>query len=68
MKEVAEKSSKVAGDGTTTATVLTEAIFREGMRAASSGANPTEVKKGIDAAVDEAVKAIAKMSTKVKDT
>src|SRR3954468_9902546 len=66
VKEVANKSSTVAGDGTTTATVLTEAIFREGLKATASGANPTEVKKGIDKAVVAAVEAIAKLSTKVK--
>jgi chaperonin GroEL len=66
VKEVAEKSSKVAGDGTTTATVLTEAIFREGLKATSSGANPTEVKRGIDKAVEAAVEAVQKLSTKVK--
>jgi chaperonin GroEL len=67
VKEVAEKSSKVAGDGTTTATVLTEAIFREGLKVTASGANPTEVKRGIDKAVEAAVEAIAKLSTKVKN-
>jgi len=66
VKEVAEKSSKVAGDGTTTATVLTEAIYREGLKVTASGANPTEVKKGIDIAVQAAVDAVAKLSTKVK--
>ncbi len=67
VKEVAEKSSKVAGDGTTTATVLTEAIYREGLKVTASGANPTEVKRGIDKAVEAAVAAIAKLSTKVKN-
>jgi len=66
VKEVANKSSSVAGDGTTTATVLTEAIYREGLKATASGANPTEVKKGIDKAVQAAVDSIAKLSTKVK--
>jgi len=68
VKEVAEKSSKVAGDGTTTATVLTEAIFREGLKVTASGANPTEVKRGIDKAVTAAVDAIAKLATKVKNS
>jgi len=68
VKEVAEKASKVAGDGTTTATVLTEAIFREGLKVTASGANPTEVKKGIDKAVAAAVEAIAKLSTKIKNS
>ena len=67
VKEVAEKSSKVAGDGTTTATVLTEAIFREGLKVTASGANPTEVKRGIDKAVEAAVAAVAKLATKVKN-
>ena len=66
VKEVANKSSTVAGDGTTTATVLTEAIFREGLKVTASGANPTEVKKGIDKAVQAAVDAIAKLATKIK--
>ena len=66
VKEAANKSSNVAGDGTTTATVLTEAIFREGLRVTSSGANPTEVKKGIDIAVAAAVGGIEKLSTKIK--
>jgi len=66
VKEVANKSSSVAGDGTTTATVLTEAVYREGLKVTASGANPTEVKKGIDKAVQAAVDAIAKLSTKVK--
>jgi chaperonin GroEL len=66
VKEVANKSSSVAGDGTTTATVLTEAIYREGLKVTASGANPTEVKKGIDKAVQAAVDAVAKMSTKIK--
>ncbi len=68
VKEVAEKSSKVAGDGTTTATVLTEAIYREGLKIITSGANPTEVKRGIDKAVQAAVDAIAKLSTKIKSS
>ncbi|HYE08341.1 MAG TPA: chaperonin GroEL, partial [Planctomycetota bacterium] len=68
VKEVANKASTVAGDGTTTATVLTEAIFREGLKLITSGANPTEVKKGIDKAVQAAVDAIAKMSTKIKNS
>jgi chaperonin GroEL len=68
VKEVAEKSSKVAGDGTTTATVLTEAIYREGLKIITSGANPTDVKRGIDKAVAAAVDAIAKLSTKIKSS
>ncbi|MFW5750999.1 MAG: chaperonin GroEL [Planctomycetota bacterium] len=66
VKEVASKTSNVAGDGTTTATVLAEAIYREGLKVTSTGANPTEVKRGIDQAVDAAVESIAKLSTKIK--
>ena len=68
VKEVADKASKVAGDGTTTATVLTEAIFREGLKVTSSGANPTEIKKGIDKAVAVAIEQIAKLATKIKNS
>ena len=66
VKEVASKTSDVAGDGTTTATVLAEAIFREGLRNITAGANPMSVKRGIDKAVDAVVEALAKMSKKVK--
>ncbi|MBF0245379.1 MAG: chaperonin GroEL [Planctomycetes bacterium] len=55
VKEVASKSSDKAGDGTTTATVLTEAIYREGLKYVSAGVNPTELKLGIDAAVEAVV-------------
>ncbi|MCX8064841.1 MAG: chaperonin GroEL, partial [Candidatus Hydrogenedentes bacterium] len=55
VKEVASKTSDVAGDGTTTATVLAEAIFREGMRCVAAGANPMAIKRGIDKAVDAVV-------------
>jgi chaperonin GroEL len=68
VKEVAEKASKVAGDGTTTATVLTEAIYREGLKLIASGANPNEVKRGIDKAVAAAVESVAKLSTKIKSS
>src|SRR5579862_2129277 len=51
VKEVASKTSDVAGDGTTTATVLAQAIFREGSKMVAAGHNPMEIKKGIDAAV-----------------
>ncbi len=68
VKEAASKSSNVAGDGTTTATVLTEAIYREGLKATAAGANPTDVKRGIDKAVAAAVASVAKLSTKVKST
>jgi chaperonin GroEL len=66
VKEVASKTSDVAGDGTTTATVLAEAIFREGLRNITAGANPMSVKRGIDKAVDAIVESLAKMSKKVK--
>ena len=67
VKEVASKTSDVAGDGTTTATILAEAIFREGLRNVTAGANPMALKRGIDKAVDVVVAALAKMSKKVKD-
>ena len=67
VKEVASKTSDVAGDGTTTATVLAEAIFREGLRNVTAGANPMALKRGIDKAVEAVVDALAKMSKKVKD-
>jgi len=67
VKEVASKTSDVAGDGTTTATILAEAIFREGLRNVTAGANPMALKRGIDKAVAGVVAALAKMSKKVKD-
>ena len=67
VKEVASKTSDVAGDGTTTATVLAEAIFREGLRNVTAGANPMALKRGIEKAVVLVVDALAKMSKKVKD-
>ncbi len=66
VKEVASKTSDVAGDGTTTATVLAEAIYREGLRNVTAGANPMALKRGIDVAVDAVVAALAKQSKKVK--
>jgi chaperonin GroEL len=66
VKEVASKTSDVAGDGTTTATVLTQAIFREGVKAVAAGANPMAIKRGIEKAVELAVKEIHKLSTEVK--
>ncbi len=66
VNEVASKTSDVAGDGTTTAVVLAEAIFKEGLRNVASGANPMLLKRGIDKAVEIAVDQIAKMSIKVK--
>ena len=65
VKEVASKTSDVAGDGTTTATVLAQAIYREGLKMVASGANPMDLKRGIDLAVTEAVKAIEKLSKQV---
>ncbi len=67
VKEVASKTSDVAGDGTTTATVLAEAIFREGLRNVTAGANPMALKRGIDKAVEVVVKKLEKLSTQVRD-
>ncbi len=67
VKEVASKTSDVAGDGTTTATILTQAIFREGMKSVATGSNPMDVKRGIDKAVDVVVKELKKMSKPTKD-
>ena len=67
VKEVANKTSDNAGDGTTTATVLAEAIYREGLRNVAAGSNPIFVKRGIDKAVEVAVKELAKTSKPVKD-
>src|SRR5512136_291108 len=67
VKEVASKTSDVAGDGTTTATVLAQAIYREGYRVVAAGANPMDVKRGIDYAVEEAVKELKKISKPTKD-
>jgi chaperonin GroEL len=66
VKEVASKTSDVAGDGTTTATVLAQAIFREGVKTVAAGANPMALKRGIDKAVERATAAIEKMSKPVK--
>src|SRR5437764_7033061 len=60
VREVASKTSDVAGDGTTTATILAEAIFREGVKAVTAGANPMAVKRGIDNAMAVAVREIKK--------
>ena len=67
VKEVSSKTSDVAGDGTTTATVLAEAIFREGLKNVTAGANPMDLKRGIDAAVDAVVKELGNQSQPVKD-
>jgi chaperonin GroEL len=66
VKEVASKTSDVAGDGTTTATILAEAIYREGIRNVSAGANPIALKRGIDKAVAVVVEEIKKQSKKVR--
>ena len=67
VKEVAEKTSDVAGDGTTTATVLAEAIFREGLKNVTAGANPMALKRGIEKAVEEVIEQLRKLSKQVKD-
>jgi chaperonin GroEL len=66
VKEVASKTSDVAGDGTTTATILAEAIYREGLKTVTAGANAMEVKKGIDKAVENVVDFLKKLSTPIK--
>jgi chaperonin GroEL len=66
VREVASKTSDVAGDGTTTATVLAQAIFREGVRTVAAGANPMALKRGIAKAVEAAVEEIKRMSREVK--
>src|SRR5665648_22168 len=67
VKEVATKTNDIAGDGTTTATVLAQAIIHEGLRNVAAGANPIMVKKGIDKAVEKAVSEIKKLSKEVSD-
>ena len=67
VREVASKTSDAAGDGTTTATVLAEAIYREGLKYVTSGANPIGIQRGIAKAVEAAVEQLAKISKKVKD-
>ena len=66
VKEVATKTNDAAGDGTTTATLLAQALVREGMKNVAAGANPMVLKRGMQKAVDEAVKTIVKNSKKVK--
>jgi len=68
VREVASKTSDLAGDGTTTATVLAEAIYREGLKNVTAGANPTQLQRGIQKAVDALVKEIGQISKKVKDS
>jgi chaperonin GroEL len=67
VREVASKTSDAAGDGTTTATVLAEAIYREGLKYVTSGASPINIQRGINKAVEAAVDQLAKISKKVKD-
>ena len=67
VKEVASKTSDIAGDGTTTATVLAQAIYREGTKLVTAGHNPMEIKRGIDKAVVAAVAALEKISKPIKD-
>jgi chaperonin GroEL len=66
VREVASKTSDVAGDGTTTATVLAQAIFREGVKTVAAGANPMALKRGIERAVELIVEEIKKLSKPVK--
>jgi chaperonin GroEL len=66
LREVASKTSDVAGDGTTTATVLAQAIYREGCKAVTAGANPMDLKKGIEKAVEKVVEEIKELSKKVQ--
>jgi len=67
VREVASKTSDVAGDGTTTATILAEAIFNEGLRAVVAGVNPVHLKRGIDKAVEDITAELKKMSISVKN-
>ncbi|MEW6377219.1 MAG: chaperonin GroEL [Thermodesulfobacteriota bacterium] len=67
VKEVASKTSDTAGDGTTTATVLAQAVYREGSKVVAAGANPMDVKRGIEFAVEEVVKELKKLSKPTKD-
>ena len=67
VKEVASKTSDVAGDGTTTATVLAEAMYTQGLQAVTSGYNPMEIKRGIDQAVAEVIKSLGAQSKTVQD-
>jgi chaperonin GroEL len=68
VREVASKTNDVAGDGTTTATVLTQAIVREGLKSVAAGMNPMDLKRGIDKAVTQVVEEIKKRSKKVKNS
>src|SRR5437588_8102235 len=66
LKEVASKTSDIAGDGTTTATVLAQAIYREGLKNVTAGANPMGLKRGIEKAVDAVTEELKKLSKPVK--
>src|SRR6201989_2991919 len=66
VKEVASKTNDLAGDGTTTATVLAQAIVREGAKAVAAGINPMDLKRGIDRAVETVVEEVKKRSKKIK--
>ena len=68
VKEVASKTSDVAGDGTTTATVLAQAIYREGAKLVVAGMNPMDLKRGIDAAVKVVSDSLTKLSKATRDT
>ena len=68
LREVASKTSDIAGDGTTTATVLAQAIVKEGIKLVAAGMNPMDLKRGIDMAVNEVVKDIARQAKKVKSS
>ena len=67
VREVASKTSDVAGDGTTTATILAEAIYRQGLRNVTAGANPMDLKRGIDAAVTACLKSLVRSSKGIKN-
>ena len=67
VKEVAKKTNDVAGDGTTTATVLAQAMVKEGLRNVAAGANPMSLKRGIEAAVEAAVEAIKNQAKDIED-
>src|ERR1700747_2921626 len=67
VREVASKTSDVAGDGTTTATVLAQAIYREGSKLVAAGHNPMEIKRGIDKAVEAIVESLKKLAKQTKD-
>ena len=67
VREVASKTADEAGDGTTTATILAHAVFKEGLRNITAGANPIEVKRGMDKAVESIIEELKKMAREVKD-